>query len=578
MMSSRKVLAAALVAAQILLPGSGSYQAMAAGIAGRAAATGGQSMAIGVAGMAHMPVSAVMGAPMTSSGLRAALSTSLTPAPAMAAPVAAAMPGDRQPAAATSRILGDASGIGDAAAAAADHPEASVAVGRQHFDQAGSHAGMPASAVAASQHKGAAFSGSLAAASEIATGDKGGSSVPAPKTESKFKVSTLVDAVIAGFVYIGYKGIVLPMAIGLGYVAFTLGVDVPLNLPHYIVAAPGYALEWSSSALGYAAPMVESVSTGLSNFANSTGVLPEVYGTLAKLGGYASGAVSSAMAAVVQPIAAAGQWLVSTAAPAMVVNTKAIMNAIPAEWWWFGPAVVANYRKAKANDWKIGGGLAQRWVESKTSIPGVSFLGWATDAVLINPALFMRDIARDVIKPLIRPFWNAIKDAAQWVYDYPLTYLGHTLRGVGVGTFSTVATAIISPFILAAAFLMNYMMTPTYRALRTMTRTKTGLAILLGGAVLFAAGGFLGLYSLANLAAYVVSASPLIATGLKGAWWMGATVTGAMGFGVGAYYGFKNKFVDAAKLTYNKVIGTTLSWLAKAMDTFKQAHQDTQKS
>lgn len=401
------------------------------------------------------------------------------------------------------------------------------------------------------------------------------STVPAP-AEKPGKLDTAINiGVIPGLAY--SYGWVVPAMAALGtviYYAFSTGINVviPVNWPHYAMAAFGHASGVVSAALSPVVEPIKQFGQAAVELGKSNAVGMYVYGQFVQLYGYAAGALSTGIHFVADAAQQSRDFLLSNAPKTFDLSKAMGLKEIPAKNWYAVTAVLSNiayYGKATlATDY-----VAQNYPRLSKNA-AVKLSTRLFDLGLVAPAMLFKDGFQKLVKPFIQNIWDVVKDVAQWVYDYPLTFLGHAARSVSVGAFMGAVSAVAGPAVVVGSLAMNYIVTPSYRALKAAVSTPIGVAVLGGVLAVSGVGAFV--YS-ASLIAWATSFGASVLTGTQTVWWILAWPFFAMGLGTGLYHGFSKKFFTALDETEKQIIGSRggaeVFW-KKAFSTFKKAEQE----
>lgn len=400
---------------------------------------------------------------------------------------------------------------------------------------------------------------------------------PAQKPESRPgpNPSALIDIGLIGLVYPAWNSLLRPAAGLLGawiQTGFDAATHLLVNLPHFLVAWPGYLGKAVAAGFAQSAPVLAEFAHQSLELAGAPAWYSYVFGTLHQVQGLAALGLSHGMELAAPYVSSASNWIVQLV-PTFHLDVMPTLALVPAEWWWMGAVGVAAFRY-KDTLWRWLG----RW-EKIATLPGVprGFLRLLGVGVAANamPTLLARDAWREAIYPVIRPVWEFVKDAWDWLYRRVLTPLGHGGRAVGVATAAMWWNAMAFPPAMAAALGLNYLVTPTYRLILAVGRMLRERPVV--GTVLLAGLLSLGALGLVTgwptLAAWSAAFGPLAWQALKWAWWLSATAAGLAALPFGLYFGYQNPFLKGVIQASGKITGTMRAFLIKALDTLRKAGQ-----
>ena len=449
-----------------------------------------------------------------------------------------------------------------------DSDEKIVAADQQTWDQAGVLAKTPAVEAVSDA---AAANAATVLSRPISGAADGIVAVPAP-AEKPGKLDTAINISAIPVLAASYAWII-PVATALGtviYYVFSTGVNVaiPVNWPHYIMAGLGHGLGFASSALAPLVEPVKQVAQSVIELGKSNAPGMYVYGQIVLAYGYAAGVLSPVMHYAASTAQQASSFLLDYAPRTFDLSAYIGLKDIPTiNWYWVTAAIsnVAYYGKATL----ISNTVAKKYPAFGQNA-AVTLVTRALDMGLVAPAMLFKDGFNKLVRPFVKNIWQVVKDVAQFIYDYPLTFAGHVGRSVGTAAIMGAVSSVVGPAIIMSSLAMNYLVTPSYRALKAAVNTRISLTVLVGAGVVAGFGVFV---YVAGLTAFLLAAGPLVVKGFLTLSWLMALPFFAIGVGTGAYHGYTKKFINAldGSWQYTK---QSKELLQKAFSTFKRAEQE----
>ncbi|MBI4350647.1 MAG: hypothetical protein HY550_04345 [Elusimicrobia bacterium] len=425
-------------------------------------------------------------------------------------------------------------------------------------------------------------------------------SEPAPRAPSKLEqlrthLETYEHAASAAvFTAVSMKWSLL--ASFLGASAFYVA-QVPLNagellswlgspLVSYGLAALGHASYGIGVASQFGSDLLGRVSSvaGVAEIKSLPGGLAYVFGSLAHYPGQFLGWSAGLLGSASEALAAGSQrvWESVSALPTFGVKGQWLLDKVPAQYQGMGIAAAAAFHGHIRGYWKQSlthKAVANPWLKNLI-VPVVA--ASLFDVLAVMPALLVRDMTRGVwwglknIGTVIKETWNFLREYAfpyvKYVTWHPLRAL---LNGIAVGSVA----AVVSPFYVVAASVLNWLGTPSLRAIKGVTIKQAAVGVAVVG--MMAMGGWMLVTGWATVVALAGPAAPLFSAAVWAGWKIVATVFGLYGTAAGLYYGYVDgwrktadqqggAFHKAAK----KVVGSLGQLVEEAKKTFRRTEQE----